>query len=232
VDATLLTNKSDPDVDATSFTTVSLSPAANSLLLVCASSAIAAGTCPTVSNVTSVFSVATAWAQSKEQTYSSLTVRRIAVWRAVTGASPGSGTLTVTWSASSTSSYVAVVQIANVDLGTPIVQAVSASGSDANPVVSLGAGSGSANRPFSFVSSRGGGAVTPRASWTELHDLSHASPTAANQVQWRSDAFEGTADVTATAGDWGIIGIEFGGGGASPPPATYLQPVRSNLRLG
>jgi hypothetical protein len=231
VDATLLTNKADPDVNASSFTTVSLSPAANSLLLVCISSAISAGTAPTVSSVTSVFSVATAWAQEKEQIYSG-TVRRVAVWRAMMGASPGSGTLTVTWSASSDASYVAVVQVADVDLGTPIVQSVSASGNDANPVVSLGAGGGSANRPFSFVSSRGGGAVTPRASWTELHDLSHSTPTAANQVQWRSDAFEGTADVTATTGNWGMIGIEFGGGGASPPPATYLQPVRSNLRLG
>lgn len=183
------------NVDRTSYSTASISPAANSLLIVyvfvsaasVAGSGVVAGLGLTWNLVNSRLdggrSQAVHWAQC--------------------GASPGSGALTLTWTggdATSTGLGWFVIQVTGHNTAAPIVQFKLAGGdgsSSAAPSGTLTNAIGAAgNRVMSFVSHRISEVTNPRASWTELGDHNGTVPATGIECQWRND---GTNETTFSA---------------------------------
>jgi hypothetical protein len=203
IDATLLTSSYD-NVDRTSYTTASISPAADSLLLVFVCDSIAAGTAPR--SVVSGLSLT--WTQIGTKAWSAGGVRRSGAWIAQCGSSPGSGTLTLTEQdegsgTTSTGTAWAVIQITGHHVASPVRQiemplAIDNASAVANHFVNISDPIDSNSRPFAFFAARVNAALTGRTNWTELSDDTSTAPIGAFQTQWRSDAFETTASATWT----------------------------------
>jgi hypothetical protein len=208
IGATLLTGTFDV-ADATSYTTGSFTPAANSSLLIFTGESIAAGYAPR--SVPSGGSLT--YEEELSFTFDSAPgVRRLGCWTALVGGSPSSMTITFTMngsqgsSSTATSMAYAVIEVTEQNTSRLLNQ-IRFIGSSINPS-SVGNGtsgtitSSSAldgdNRPFSWWYHRANEATTVRTNWTELFDGSVATPAGGAEAQWRLDTFETTASAAWT----------------------------------
>lgn len=229
--ATLLTS-ANSSTDANTYTTASISPAANSLLLVFVWSSHAT-TAP--DNVVTGLSLT--WTQ-RAVTTNSTASRKLTCITAQCGASPGSGALTITSTASIGDAW-AVIQITGHDTTTPVVQAPTSPTNTTSALtgsITLAAAGNANNRPFAAFGHRAQTATTPRTNWTELSDdLSDASaPIAGFETQWRSDAFETTASATwTTSSQWSGIAVEIAAstGGTTQALASNIGVVSTSSAL-
>jgi hypothetical protein len=206
IGATLLTSSYD-NVDRTSYTTASISPAANSLLLLFVVDSIAAGTSPRAVPT----GLSLTWQSRGHQVFgASPATRRAGVWTAQCGASPGSGTITLTETdlgsgTTSTGTSWTVIEITGHHVSQPIRQVQyprtgtfpTISGwSDASSTLPLLPAADSNSRPLAFFTHQQNEATTFRTNWTELSDVSSTDPVMGFEAQWRSGAFETTASAT------------------------------------
>lgn len=209
--------------DGTSFTTASISPAADSLLLVFTSSSISTGTAPTVTPS----GLGLTFTNQAEQGWGSPTspVRRLVAFTAQCGGSPGSGAISFSMSASSTDCAWVVIEITGHDTTTPVAQAVTAfsdSTSGNTGSITLASPANADSRPFSWWGVRDNVNATPDSGWTELADIVGSSPSMGYDAQWKSDGFDTSAGATFDlAQRWGGIAIEIAAsGGAVPAEGT------------
>lgn len=124
------------------------------------------------------------------------------------GAGSSTGATTVDFAAQTQIACAALFAAATgVDLTGGVAAAFVASatndGNSTTGTVTLAAASHSDNRPIVAFHPAAGGAVTPRANWTELDENSWGS-----ESQYRGDTFETTASATFTSGFWGGIAAE------------------------
>ena len=117
--ATLLTSGTST-TDGSSFTTASVTPAANSLLLVFVVNAVTGGADATVSGFSAT------WTRRVNQAASSST--KLSVHSAQLGATPGSGTLTIAAAPATGSIVWHVVQVTGHNTAAPVVQTPAATG--------------------------------------------------------------------------------------------------------
>jgi hypothetical protein len=105
-----------------------------------------------------------------------------------------------------------------------IVQAVAATGNTANPSVALAAFGDARNATFSAFANLAS-AATPGPGWTEMADLSAATPAQFLETQWRVDS-DRNASATMTSGQWGAIACEIACDTSSLviPPSTPGNP--------
>jgi hypothetical protein len=207
IGATLLTAAYN-NANATSYNTASISPAANSLLLVFVSDNIGTGSAPR--SVPTGLSLTwqnlgyRMWGPTPGEQMSGL-------WIAQCGASPGSGAITFTendMGSGTTSSGTGwiVIQVTGHHVAEPIRQiqypgtgtTSNTSGWVATPSLSIPLlpAADANSRAFAFFAHPANEATTPRSGWTELSDTSGSSPNFAMESQWRSDAFETTASAS------------------------------------
>lgn len=184
-----LLTENQSSTDTTSYATASISPAANSLLLVWTTSYIAAGTSPAVA------------VSGLSLTFNALscspvgTSRRLFGFIAQCGASPGSGALTFTMSdagsgGTSLGCVWSVIQITGHDQGNPVVQcATNTTASGVSLTIALATSSNADNRPFSAWALNLAEAMTERANWAEISDRTMAVPNVAVETQWRATDF-------------------------------------------
>jgi hypothetical protein len=207
IGATLLTAAYD-NVDRTSYTTASISPAANSLLLVFVTDSIGVGTAPQAVPT----GLSLTWQQLGNRVWSPFPgVRRSAACIAQCGASPGSGTITLTETdqgsgTTSTGTAWVVIEITGHHVLYPVRQVqfpgtttVNQSGPTATShTIDMLSPVDANSRAFSYFAVANDEPITPRASWTELSDIDDSAPNMGFEAQWRSDAFETTASATWT----------------------------------
>jgi hypothetical protein len=196
IGATLLTSNYD-NANATSYTTASISPAANSLLLMWVYDAITTPIVP--KGVPTGLSLT--WEEIGTRTQNN-SEKRLSLFIAQCGGSPGSGTVTITETdmgggTSAIGCAWSVIQVTGHDTTYPVRQPVFPVGTIAantSYAVNFPQGAADSNsRCFAAVGAAVSGGITERASWTELSDNSGATPTVSFAAQWRSDAFEATA---------------------------------------
>lgn len=220
------------DVDATSFTTASISPSANKLVLVAVMSAFAGGpTTPTVSGA------GMTWTQVATDTVANT---RLTIFRAL-DASPGSGALTIDFGAESeqriawsisefdgidtggTNGANAIVQTAS----NTIVYTVASTGI----TVTLAAFGKASNATFGVVGMRAGGnpAITEGTGFTELGEATTGAELGRIETQWRNDN-DTSVDWTwaSTLSDIVGIAIELNEFTSSPSSSPSLSPSPSS----
>ena len=223
IGATVLTSAYDAS-DASSYATASVSPAADSLLLVLSFSSHGTLVPPAVS----LSGLSLTWNEgSTDAAYGASTpVRRLHYSWAAVGGSPGSGalTLTLTGNTPATACGWTVIEITGADNTAPIVQAVKSPATDGGDSaatsgsITLASAGHADNRPFAIFGVRANEAHTPRANWTELSDTPGASPSTGLSTQWRSDAFETTASASwSSSARWGGIALEVKASVGGPP---------------
>lgn len=172
---------------ASSATTASISPAADSLLLVGVLTSISGA-----SPVPAVSGLSLGWGAPLSSVQNP-TNQRVSVLRAQCGGSPGSGTLTISWAGSASNASIwSVIQITGHSATNPIPQAVNGSGLATSGSITLASGVDANSRPFAFFGT-GGVAATPQTLWTEL---SEDVPAFNLEAQWRSDAYATNAGFT------------------------------------
>lgn len=237
--ASLLTSNIST-ADQTSYATASISPAANSLILLFCASSVGSGTAPklTPSGLSLTWTERVATNGQADDLN-----RRIQCWTAQCGGSPGSGAITLTCGdlgsgATASGAGWAVIQITGHNTTTPVVQAVGAGGGSGTGAVTLATAGSTENRAFSYWSHRANEGSTPRTNWTELSDHNGSSPSAGHQSQWRSTAF-GTDDASATWTDtsveWNGIAIEIAAASGTLYTASHgggFTPAAAIARAG
>jgi hypothetical protein len=213
IGASLLTSAYN-NADATSYTTASVSPVANSLMLLFVvdshGTLLSPRSVPTSSHGTWVPWGDGSWGNAPG-------LRRSAVWTLQCGASPGSGAITLTEEARGTGNATAsgagwaVIQVTGHHVVNPVRQAAvdpGTQGVTTSHSVTLSDPVDANSRAFAFFVILANDVLTPRTNWTELSDVAGASPVMGMQSQWRSDAFETTASATFSSADACGIAIE------------------------
>jgi hypothetical protein len=214
--ATVLTSSYDNSDQAATYTTASISPAANSILWIPMSS-YGTATAPLVtpSGLTGVtytnrhdLSDGVTWAGD---------------WTAVCGSAPGTGALTLTVAAAALGCAGAVVEITGWAPNYYVQSAIGGGPGDTaanttGTVTLANAYSSSGNRGFSYFAHRANEGTTFRTNWSELADNASSAPARAHELQWRND---GTNETTATAtwttsSRWQGIAVEFAAFVGSP----------------
>jgi hypothetical protein len=194
--ATLQTSNYD-NVNRTAYTTASISPAANSLLLMWVYDAITTPIVP--KGVPTGLSLT--WEEIGTRTLNGGD-GRLSLFIAQCGGSPGSGTVTITETdmgggTTAIGCAWSIIEVTGHDTTYPVRQPVFPAGTfGANTTYAVNFPQDAADsnsRCFAAIAASVAGGVTPRTSWSELSDNSGASPTISFATQWRSDAFEATA---------------------------------------
>jgi hypothetical protein len=234
VSGTLLTSNFD-NVDAVSFTTASVSPAANSLLIV--GEFLAAATTAGTANITDSSGLLTWTTQIHDLDGG----RSAGIHTAQCGASPGSFTITVNQTggdATHTGCGHAVVQVTGHDSGTPVVQtklvggdgSTNTAGVEVTGTLTTDPSGRPNNRVFCFWQTRLNETITPRANWTELSENLGTAPNSTYETQWRNDGTnEATYGATWATGVIRYIGLAIeiaAAGGDAPvgPPPFIIGP--------
>ena len=206
----LTTNKSE--TDGTGYTTASITPTANALVLVMVSAVRADGITysdPTLSG-NGLTWVAIGTVKEDDAGGS----RRGGTLFRSMGASPSAGAITITYGASHESCAWSVAEFTGVDTtGTngsgAVVQVVTATGTSTTPSVTLAAFGSSSNATYGGCAT--GGLITGSAGtgFTQLGAVASVTPSIVGVVSEYQLANDTSVDMTLSgAEDWGIIGVE------------------------
>lgn len=204
--ATLLTGNYD-NVDRTSYTTASISPAANScLLLFYVTRHATTGPTLTPSGPSGV-----TWTAITNQVDG---ISRLGMWRGTVSGSPGTGavTLSIDGGVTAIGCHWHIIQVTGHDTSGTIVQSpVGATGSTGtSSSLTFAAAGASGNRFLSFHFHRANEATNPRTNWSELDDRAGSTPNGGSEVQWRNDGTNETTGSASwtTSSRWQSMGVE------------------------
>lgn len=211
-----------------SFTTASISPTANRLILVAVAVRSAV-------NVDSITGAGLTFVKIGEAGSGGSLARRVALFRAL-GPSPSSGALTITTSAATTSCGWSVFEVDGIDTsGTngsgAVRQPTVVNQAGTPPTVSLAAFADTANRPFAVLTCRSDTDADTAAGWTSLHDVSFDIMHFA--AQWK-DAVDTSVEWSQPVADnsWASIAVELvAAPGAQSQAATLDSVVQAQGQL-
>lgn len=194
-------NTSTVAVATDPFTTASVSPTANSLLLILISVVTNAGS-PNIVGVSSTLSGMSAWNEIADIAHSAGTKALSAAYVAQCGAAPGTGTVTVDGSSAFARWTVTIVEIATgYNASTPAINVKTGTGTSATPSLTLDSSPASDSVVLGLVTSLGDDGITPGAAYTELVDATSGGSNAARQ-QAEYDTSPGSTTV-----DWADAGV-------------------------
>ena len=236
------TSGHDPDQSA--YSSASITPTANRLIVAYFESA-RAGVDPTV--VTAAGN-GLSWSEITNHFWNTDDVganrSKGYIFAADTGASPSAGAVTFTHGGAVNHTYGlwSIYELSGTDLASSggsstvaqcFVQVVkttaNTAGTSASPTLAA-AGNG-ANRPFMFVTHFANEVTNPAASWTEIAEFITTTPVRALESQWRSDAFDTAATATWTSNvRHGGISFEIKANAGAPPPPTRKLVVNVSPR--
>jgi hypothetical protein len=193
---------SSSTVDGTGFTTASISPSSNALVLLGVIQTATAETPTVTGNGLTWVNVTTVAVDS---------ARRLCVFRAL-GSSPSAGTVTITYGSSQASCAWSIVQCTNVDTsgsagsGAVVQSATGTATAGTSVAATLSALEDSSNVNVSFVGLDTNASVTPDADFTELGDDGEANNNITIESEWALNQTNCTA--TFATADAGIIAVE------------------------
>jgi hypothetical protein len=135
------------------------------------------------------------------------TTNRISVWSLVPTVD-STGALTITFGGAQTGCTWSLLEMSGVDTTTTdgIVQIVTNTGNTANPTVALAAFGSDANATFAAFANLAS-AATPAPGWTEMADVTAATPAQYLETQWRVGPAR-NASAIVSSGQWGGIACE------------------------
>lgn len=197
------------NASSTTIASNSISPAGNAFLLVTVSAF--GGNASLPASIGETFSPNLSWTQySVEQ--GSGTRSTVAIFVAQTGATPGSGVVTVTLNAASARRVLHVVQIASgFNTSTPVTQSKTNTGTTA-ATVTLDALPAATSLVLGVLSINGTTSprATPGATFSELVETGISS-TSAQEVQYDNASAPQTVDWSTQSGTWtqtGVVALE------------------------
>lgn len=183
------------------FTTGSVTPTANALVIVLVSAVTNAGT-PDIVGITSTLSGMGTWTEIADIAHSAGTKALAAAWYSIAGASPGTGTITVDASSAFARWTVTVAEIASgYDTSTPAINAKTGTGTSATPSLTLDSSPAATSIVMGIVTSLGDDGITPGAAYVELVDATSGGSNAARQ-EIEYDSTPGSTTV-----DWSDAGV-------------------------
>lgn len=184
------------DTDATSLTTTTISPSSNALLIAVITTIRGGGSCTHDSVVTTLSGVTFTKQDDLEST--TAFYNRISIWTAQVGSSPGSGTVTGSWSLASNRCCFAVYEITGHNTASPITQTKSGASVGYTLSLTLDSTPDTSACVFGAVLCQTNGAtVSPGSNYTEEAEYSSGASLPKN-------VSEGQYDVTPTSTtvDW------------------------------
>lgn len=204
--------------DGTSFTSASVTPAANTTYLLGVSYSSGTGNPPVPPSGISAWGLN--FTQLTTLFYKNLSTNRVgtALYIARTGASPSAGVITFTFAATATGCRWNLLEVTGViTTGTNGSGAVgqtvktvenAATNNGVNVSVTMAAAAGSGSRTFivlgSNIATTGN---TPLSGWTEFDESFHASPSEAIASYWHPTAFQTNAAVLNSTGAVETVGL-------------------------
>jgi hypothetical protein len=213
----------------TSYTTASVAPAANRLLLLCVSSFILFGN----PNTPTVSGLGLTWTQIRSNAFLFGQVET-SLFAALTGGSaPTPGTLSISYGGQTQGNGTwALVEVSGCDLtsiGAAVRQSNAGEGTSTTPATTLAAFGASGNGAVCFVSC--GGSVTgttPGSGWSEIYDGANVGGASSTAAEWRADP-DTTPDWTASPSDvWACVACEV----AVPVTARVRQTLGRGVLRG
>ena len=199
---------------STSVTTASFTPTANALVLISIGLGTFTSDPGTISVSSDTFGAGMgAWTSIGQANVSGSNPWRVAVFWAIAGASPGSGTVTLGWSVNSARQSLHVWEVASgYDSTTPIVLAsvgtntfTGASGSGTLDVTLGSTPAATSLACGTIVSSGDGAGITPGTGFTELRETdSGGSPSGTLQTEYDATPVD-------TSVDWSDLALEGAG---------------------
>lgn len=208
------------NTDLTQYTTASFTPSANALLIAIVQT-VKTATPTQHPTLSSSHSLTTGWTSLLEHDWkTSGNTFTLSLWAAVTGASPGASAVTIDYAGVTVIggdwSIFDVTGGPTTSLGpgagAAIVQLVNTVPNLANATsvsLTLAAAADTGNRPVSGWGHNINEGQTPRAGWTELHDLIAAGPSRDVETQWNATSFDTTASSSwATSSQTGGFAFE------------------------
>lgn len=202
---THLTTAND-DTNATSYTTASLSPTGSSLLVIGIVGALSgAPPTPTVTGFSAT------WTSQQSAVFDTAgTQRTLFTFTAQLGASPGSGTIGISFGATTMSGCGwSVVQVTGHNTSTPVRFADDGLGTGTSQSATLIASGSANNVALAFVASDEVVTFTAANAFTMLGQATGAAPTQAIGSLWKLNATNPATTSTGTAGQtWGMVGLE------------------------
>lgn len=129
---------------------------------------------------------------------------------------PSAGTLAVTWAIARVACLMSIFEVGAVlsppgdgssDLTNTHRNVVKGGDTGVSSSLTMGNPAGGLNRPFAAWAHAAIEATTPRAGWTEIHDLQLPTTALSLETQWRSDSWEAACSADwATSSEWlGIV---------------------------
>ena len=197
--------------NVSSFSTSSITPTANTLLL-----ATVANSKATAADLPTLSGCGLTWVQVATVTWDTSSIKRVTLFRAL-GASPSAGALTADFGGvAQTGCHICVVEWGGVDTsGTngsgAIVQSATNSGGSSSTSVTatLAALTGSINGVYMSAANRtvpfGG---TPDSGWLENQDTSHTSPNHGFSDIYSTATTDNTPSTAISADSFGAIAVE------------------------
>jgi len=225
---------------ATTMTSDSVSPSANALLLAvvgCVKGS--SGGNPILTTASDTLTGTGAWtlrANISQGDVSGID-NEIGIFTAQAGATPGSGTITVNWTNSSSRNVLYVVEITGHDTSAPVTQQQTGVNASATPSITLGATPATDALVFAAVSAYGDtDGITPGAAFTELADAQAGSsaPNCRLEVEYDVDSAATTCDwsaVTAINNCCGALEIALAAAGESASEMRTLGLVMMMVLL-
>lgn len=213
--------------DATGYTTASISPAANSLLVVFWSTRE-----NTTAPAITVSGGGLTWVESEPEQVDGISA--IGSWYAQCGGSPGSFTLSLSCDGGVTAIGCAwaVLQVAGHDTSTPIVQSpIAGTGSTGTTAtVTFASLAGSSNAQLLHAIHRANEAQSAEAGWTAGTARNGSGPNYSSLATWKIASADLSATQTwTTSARWQAQGLEIqaAGGSVTGSAAVTLQGVTS-----
>lgn len=216
VSCAVLTNGQSA-TNATSYTTASVTPGANRLILLLTAQSRNTGSDCANNDISSVTGNSLTWVAINKQCFSSAVAptQTVEIWRSM-GASPSTGTIAFDVSASTQINAAwAVVECSGVDTGgtngsgAVVQSAINLIEPGTSLTVTLGAFGSAGNATLGAFGIADNIAITPGSGFTELVEelVSDGGNDLGFQVQWRNDN-DTTVDASWTSIDAGGVAIE------------------------
>ena len=211
---------------ATSFTTASISPTANKLILLAVGSAnVASNNAPTVTGA------GMTWTQVATS-IDSATRRRVTLFRALS-ASPGSGALTIDFAGTTHNNCQwSVIEFSGIDTGgtngaNAIVQSVTnTSTGGTSATVTLAAFGAAGNATFGALRQANGTGISPGSGFAELHETVF---TGTLESEFRNDNDTSVDWTWSGSSIWNALAVEIKAG-TTPPTAVAGAPFNASFQ--
>jgi hypothetical protein len=205
--ATSLTSSSANSGAGSTVTTASISPAANSLLVLSAGYAVSGAT-----TVTGVSGAGLTWTRQVGAASVSASAK-LDIWTALAGAAPGSGAITLTFGTTAVSAAWDIDSYAGCSVAQPVNTANAPKANGSGLTASLTYAAAQQPADLYHFACAAAASITMSAGetapWTQLASVSESGPsvTLSTQVSPNASVVTGSAALSST-GSWGCAGLE------------------------